>query len=276
MVDNSRRRNINTNFYLELARGRIEGASDVHKFGAATNVDTADGIVNLWDGMANNITTKIPVYTYSTTADITHLACTDNTYTGHPVTLEGLDANWDYTIQTINVTGNTPAELLVPLVRVFRGYISNAVELGDTDHIYVGVGDSFTSGIPDDLSDTRCVIHGNRGQTQMSMYSVPRGYKLYITRGWSTLAGKLNVNIIMYIRVRDFGGVWRRLHITSHRGAGSSSNERAYEIPLVLDSQMDIEYLCETDANDGALSAGFHAMLIREDYANSSPKIIVP
>jgi len=96
---------------------------------------------------------------------------------------------------------------------------------------------------------------------------------MYITRGWSSSAGKNNANLIIYIRVRSFGHVWRRLHTTALKATATSNDTRPYEIPLKLKSQQDIEYLVESDINDSSVAAGFHAILIREDYANSGSLI---
>jgi len=51
-----------TDFYLEASRGRIVDVRTVHKFGLAPSIDTADGLVCIWDGVADDIGGKILAY----------------------------------------------------------------------------------------------------------------------------------------------------------------------------------------------------------------------
>jgi hypothetical protein len=261
---------INTNYYLELARGRIYGATTIHKFGLAEDIDTDDGIVNIWDGMDPDIGSKIPNYTYSTTADITTMSSTD-VGSSCVINVQGLDENWDLVVQRVALNGQSPVLLTVPLIRVFRGYMDCSQKLPNGEHVYIHTGATLSGGKPTDDSTVRAIIDGYRAQTQMAMYTVPRGYKLYITRGWATTTGKSQGNLIMTIRTRFFGKVWRQLHVVALKASGSTVSDRSYEIPIVFEGQQDLEYLAATDTNDAGCSAGFHAMLIREDYGNSSP-----
>lgn len=273
MTDNSEYLPVNTNFYVEVARGRVRGASVVHKFGVASDIDTGDNVVNVWDGMSlDNDTGKIQTYTYSDTDDIRYVS-SSQAGTDCVVTVEGLDVNWDYVIQDVQLDGQNPVALTVPLLRVFRAYINCSFGLNTGEFFYVYTGGSLTGGTPDTTTNVRAIVSADRGQTQMAMYTVPRGYRLYITRGWATAAGRINGTSILYIRVRSKDRVWRQLHITALKGNASSSAMRPYEIPLILESQQDLEYLVDTDTNDAAVSAGFHAVLLREDYANSKPII---
>ncbi len=271
-MDHSRKYPVTTNYYVEMVRGRIRGAIPVHKFGLAIGIDTADGIVSIWDGMEDDLPTgKITTYTLSTTADIVDMVATDATYIGYPMEIHGLDANLDYWIQTVDCNGQTPVTLPIPLIRVFRVKVANGVE--PTGHVFVSTGvGGYTAGVPNTPASIRAIVHGGRNQTQMAMYSVPRGYTLYADLGWSNMAGKLSGSTsVLYIKTNEIGHVPRELHRTAMATTGSSHSLRPYSIPIPIREKHDLMYYADSSANDGAVAAGFHGMLLREDYENSSP-----
>ena len=249
-----------SDYYLEVARGYVPNAITVHKFGEGDGIDTADGIVDIWDGTSDLVASPIKTYTWSTTADIDTISSSNDSDT-MDVEIQGLDENWDLVLQTVTVDGQTKVTLPTPLIRVFR--MKNVGTTNILGNLFCYVDTAIVGGIPTDGSKVRAIIRDGHNQTQMALYSVPRGYSLFIKLGWSTIAGKnTTANIGIFIKVRSFGSVFRELHTTALLSAGNSVSTRPYEIPLKLEEKTDIIYSCGVTQNDTAVSSGFHGILI--------------
>lgn len=252
-----------SNYYLEAARGNLLDTSVMHKFGNAEDVDTADGLVNIWDGVSSSLAgDKIPTYTYSTVADIDSISSSDDA-DAVDIEVQGLDTNWKLVTQTVTLTGRTAATLTTPLVRAFRMINRGATDAAGTVYLHTN-GAALTLGVPDAGSTVRAIIKDGDNQTQMALYTVSAGYTMFITAGWANLAKKTAAAADIKIRVRESGGVFRVAHTLSLDSAGSSGDHRPYAIPISFPEKTDIEYLTAVSANDVSVSAGFHALLITD------------
>lgn len=249
-------------YYLEVARGYIPGAITVHKFGSAEDIDTADPPATVWDGCNDGLgISKIPQYTYSTTADIDTITSSD-IGDAMDIEVQGLDANWDLTVQTITLNGQLEVLLPIPLIRVFRVKNVGSVDLvGD---VYIRTtGSGAAAGLPTDPTSVRAIIHAEDNQTQMAIFTVPMGYSLFITHGWASIARKKDCAIIIKIYQRTFGGVFRILHTLALNVNGTCSDHRPYQVPFELPEKADIAYVvASVSANDAGVSAGFHGVLL--------------
>jgi len=278
MVDNSEHKYTNTDYYLEMVRGRVRGATPVHKYGEAQDLVTGQ-FSNSWDGCSDEIVTKIPVYTYSTTAAIDTMSSSSALDTGQSIEIQGLDENLDLVVQTLTSNGQSKVTLIVPLLRVFRAKNISLFGSDIVGNLYIYEDTTLSGGVPVDTSKVRAIIRDGHNQTQMSQYTVARGYALYIDFGWANISkagGATPTEIELQIRNREYDKVWRELHKTVLLSSGSSASNRPYNIPLRLGSTYDIEYRGKPSASGLSLSAGFHGMLLREDYANSSPIVYYP
>lgn len=256
-----------TNFYLEASRGRITHTSTIHKFGNAEAVDTGDVPATIWDGTCDTLgSTKVPAYTYSTSADIVDIASGDD---GDTVDIEvhGLDTNWDLVVQTVTLTGQTVATLSTPLIRVFRMINVGSTDLAGTVYLTT-TGAARTLGVPDVTTTIRAIIKNGDNQTQMAIYTVPAGYTMYIVHAWTSLSrfgAASPVGAQIRIKRRPFGGVFLVNHTLNLASNGGSLDHRPYDVPIPFPEKTDIEYVVsEVSANDIGVSAGFHAILIEE------------
>lgn len=251
-----------------VARGLVEGSYTMHKFGNASDVDAADVPAVIWDGTCAIIPYKIANYTYSTSADIDTLSSSNAGDTTQLIEVQGLDANWNLKIQTIQLNGQNAVILPVPLIRVFRMFNKGSTNIAGTVYLATS-GRPATAGVPNAPGTTvRAIIKDGDNTTQMALYSVPKGYSAYITAGWANLsklgapASPASVQVQVY--QRSFGGVFRVIHTLALNTNGSSGDHRPYTIPLLLPEKTDIVYkVLSTSADNLGVSAGFHAMIIR-------------
>ncbi len=151
---------------LEIAAGRVSGVSGVNKFGANTAVGN-DATEDIWDGQGT--------YIFPTTADITHISQTSNDAPMYSavIELQGLDENWELTVQTkaLHFSDTTTLiELDTPLIRVFRmKVLADVVAAEDISATNSAGTSSYAK-----------MLAGNN-QTFMAIYTVPAGKTAYMT-----------------------------------------------------------------------------------------------
>jgi hypothetical protein len=163
------RANRSDDYMKRVAAGEVTGQFAVNKFGQNTSIDSGTE-EEIWDGSVS--------YSFPLTATITHIRqATDQVGTDGGITIEvqGLNANWDLTVQNVvldAVDTTTEVVLGTPLIRVFRmkvlAFVSVAADLwvGAT-----GVG-AITA---------KAIIAAGNNQTLMAIYTVPAGCTAYMT-----------------------------------------------------------------------------------------------
>jgi hypothetical protein len=258
-----------SNFYLELAKGNISGHSVVHKFGNAEDFDQSDGFVTVHGGADDNTDWEQMVYLYSTTADIDSISSED---AGDDQVLEiqGLDTNWDLTVQEVTLNGQSRVALGTDLIRVFR-----MKNLGTTDnagHVFCFVNSAITSGVPDDATQIRAIMHPGNNQTLMAVFSIPNGKTGYLTNFYLSTHGAsrtatYNIHLLMRTNVATPSGlgIFQLKHTGSVIEDGTSHWNYAYQVPEQIAAKTDIEIQCDvlgTAVTAASVSAGFDLILV--------------
>lgn len=253
-------------FWVAAARGRLEGVKAVHKFGLATNIQTGNTPVDVWDGVHGNLTTQINPYNWLDAPVDIQVSSSSALDVGNEITGEGLDENWMLATGSVLLTGQTPVLAGLQRRRIFRGYTSGPTET--VGIVFVSeAGTAVVGGVPTDPTKIYAIIHPGSQQTQMGLYTVPEDHELLITHGWGNIAkdGGVAVNAACTIKRRDFGGVFRTLHSFSLGTNGNTGDHRPYSIPLLLKAKTDLVYRVEdVSANGASIAAGFHGILIKK------------
>ena len=248
---------------LSIAKGDVVNTFFTHKFGSASDFDTADGAVTVWDG-ADDADIGEMQYTYSTTADIDSLSSTDAGDT-QDIEVQGLDANYDLVLQTITLTGQTRVALTTPLIRVFR--LKNVGSVDVAGFVYCYVNGTLTGGRPDTTADIRAVIEGDNNQTLMAVFTVPNGTTAYLRSFFASSAGAKKVtNFIIRLRARPFGQVFQVKNKTAIPSDGAGL-QYIYDDPETFSAKTDIEMTAEITAGavtQASVSAGFDMVLITD------------
>ena len=258
---------------LSIAQGKVTDTGFVHKFGNAPNFDTGDGEVDIWDGANDGASYESMVYTFSTTNDIDSVCGDSTSDVGVDIAIEGLDIDYREVTQLININGQNRIALTTPLLRAYRMYNANGIDL--VGNVYCYVDTPLTSGVPTDTSKIRAIIRKNsagrgNGQTLMAIYTVPNGIKAYM-RGWyaATAGAKKDANYLIKLYSRNFNGVFRVKHVSALSDIGTSSYQHRYDEPQVFDEKTDIimtAQVLDAAVTDASISAGF-------DIVDSIPTI---
>ena len=164
---------------LDIPAGNIPGYSGVNKFGRNPNI-ASGATEEIWDGSAT--------YYFPTTTEITTVgqAADQLAMRDKDVEIQGLDANWDLTVQTatLNATDtSTTVAITTPLIRVFRVKVMTNVV---TDQNVVISSDSG-------LRTFALALAGNN-QTLMAIYTVPNDKTAYMTSWYTSVNPATNLD----------------------------------------------------------------------------------
>ena len=245
---------------LSLSKGDIPGHSVIHKFGAAPDFDEIDTFVDVWDG-ANDASPNLMTYIWSTSAIITQLTSSAVADT-ESIEIQGLNSNWELTIQTLTLNGRNIVNLTTPLIRVFR--VKNVDSTDLTGTVYVHETGGVTDGVPDVLSRIKAMIAIGNNQTLMAIYTIPEGCTGYMRRLYADGANGTFNNLgqsIVKLFTRSYGGVFQIKYIGSINSTGTSHLLKEYPEPKVFAAKTDIIIKVSTSVTASSIAAGFDLVL---------------
>ena len=237
------------NVFLNISRGLVKGTSYVHKFGAVPSMSTST-TGTIWD--VND--TLYPWSAWATAGTIT-IDRADAGDTNKLVTVVGLDQNYDPIEETItltNATGNTSTN---QFIRVFRAFV---IDGGTVNAGLISIKRNGT---------TVAAITAGKGQTLMSVYTVPDHHTAYLLKGTCTAQAGADATGDMFVRY--FGQTTFRVgHSFEVSGSGG---QYMYEFatPLRIPAKSDIDVRVATRSNNGRYTAAFDLILIKDNLVGA-------
>jgi len=150
-------------FELQVARGQIPWHTKVDIFGFSGNVGST-ALGPLWEGLTSSGGT----YAYPGSASaLTLVSDSVSDTSALSIIISGLDANYAPITETIAMNGTTNVTTTKSFFRINNMSTTNGLNAGNiTAKIGVTTYAKISTGI---------------GQTQMSLYTVPAGYTLYLS-----------------------------------------------------------------------------------------------
>tara|TARA_B100001939_G_scaffold143952_1_gene124641 strand:+ start:842 stop:1579 length:738 start_codon:yes stop_codon:yes gene_type:complete len=230
-------------FKLNVSRGKVRGATAVHKFGAVPEL-SQNTTGTAWD--KND--TVYPWSSFSSAGVI--VAQTANASDdGKKVTVLGLDSDYNETSEVFTLSSSGTVTGSVNFIRVYRAFISE----GDNN---VGTI-TFQKGGTDVL-----LITAGKGQTLMAIYTVPAGYTGYLYQGTASAESGADATGDMFVRY--FGqSAFRIGHTFEVAGAGGEYNYQ-FTFPVQIPEKSDIDVRFSTRTNNGRYTASFDILLVQE------------
>lgn len=235
---------------INISNGTVDGTGYIEKFGMNTDVDSNKETI--WDvgGIYQYLSTAQTVSATSTSPD-------DNAAgTGaRTIEVQGLDANYQLVYDSITVNG---APGTVEFLRVFRARVVTAGTSGINEGVITvdATTDAITvAGIGIDGTGSNAA---GRGQTFMSLYTVPAGKTAYLTQ-WTVGCGKQNTDAVATFMARPQGGAWNAKDIITVQ---ATTYAKDYKIPLQFTEKTDIEVRAYSTTNNSLVSSTFNLLLI--------------
>ena len=234
---------------LNIARGLVKGTTFNHKFGAVPALSiNVTGTV--WD--VND--TVYPWATY-TAADVVNIERNSASDDGKQVTIQGLDADYNFVEETITISGADTAGT-TEFLRVNRAFVEDgATNVGNIDIEYGAAGGT-----------TIARITAGKGQTLMAVYTIPAGYTGYLAKGTCSVQSGGSASGDMMVRYfgQDSFRVGHSFEVTATGG------QYLYEfaVPIPIPEKSDIDVRAKAAGNNSRITAAFDIILIKNGIAS--------
>lgn len=234
-----------SDFYLNVARGAIQGVSFINKFGQNPDIDIAAD-EDIWDQGGD--------YDFPTQARIHDIASTDAADdligTGaRTVEIFGLDSNYNEISEIIDMDGLTDVPTTNSYLRMHRMIVRSA-----------GSGDksagNITATAQTDATVTAQITNGNN-QTLMAIYTIPNGKTGCITNVFFSVGKKTAAAADVEFLVRPLNEVFQNKMPMSGNTQGKSHVQHKMMPYEVVDAKSDIKMRASVTANDAVVSGGF-------------------
>ena len=232
-------------FDLNVSRGKVRGASQIHKFGA-TPSQSINTTASVWD----KGDTLYPWSAFDTPGVLVaaQVGASDN---GKVITIEGLDENYELASEDFTLSSTGTVTGTQTFKRVYRGFVSS----GDGSN----VGQiNFSRGGTQVLR-----ILAGAGQTLMAVYTVPAGYTGYLYQGTATAQSGADATGYMYVRYNSVATIFRVGHTFEISGGGQYEYE--FSFPQEMPEKTDIDIRLTTRSNNGRFTAAFDILLIKNE-----------
>jgi hypothetical protein len=232
-------------FDLNVSRGKVRGASQIHKFGA-TPSQSINTTASIWD----KGDTLYPWSAFNTPGVLVgaQVGADDN---GKVVTIEGLDENFELVSEDFTLSSSGTVTGTKTFKRVYRGYVSS----GSGEN----VGQlNFSRGGTQVLR-----ILAGAGQTLMAVYTVPAGYTGYLYQGVATAQSGADATGYMYVRYNSVATIFRVGHTFEVAGGGEYTYKFAF--PQEMPEKTDIDVRLTTRSNNGRFTAAFDILLVKNE-----------
>ena len=220
-----------------IASGGLAGYSGVHKYGGVfgtalstmstvwTAADTSATALYNWGHSAGTLSVVS-----SSGSDVTD------------VTIQGLDANYEFVEETFTLTGTTPVVGATSFTKVNRAFMQTATNVGK---IQASIGGVVVTEIGADF-----------GQTMQCFYTVPAGKTGYMTN--INASASKNQATDLFLFQRPFGGAFR---VAASISLNQSNQAIDFPVPLKFTEKTDIDLRVRGSSN-ATVSADFTIILV--------------
>ena len=224
---------VSGDFYFDVASGKVDGYSSINKFGHNPSTTSGDDV---WSGGG--------VYDFfPTSAQAIDVHSTDNDDavgdTGaRTLLVYGLNESWHEVSEYVNLNGTTPVLLHNTYRRMYRSVILTAgsFETNEGNILFEVVG----------TSDVALHIDASDGQTQTTIYTIPKGKGGYFIKGYVGIADDDKNGEVAEFQWQARGnngvtGAWAVKGEMGVNNIGSSNWQYEYGVPAgMLPEKTDI------------------------------------
>jgi hypothetical protein len=220
-----------------IAAGGLAGYSGVHKYGGVfgTALSTFSTVWTAAD------TSGTALYDWTHSAGTLSVVSTSGSDTGG-VTIQGLDANYDFVEESFTLTGTSAVTGSTSFTRVNRAFMNDATNVGK---IQASIGGTVVT-----------EIGAGFGQTLQCFYTIPAGKTGYMTN--INASASKNQSTDLFLFQRPFGGAFR---VTSTLSLNQSNQSIDFPVPLKFTEKTDIDLRVQGSAN-ATISADFTIILV--------------
>ena len=229
---------IESDFYMDVMRGKIPGWFGVHKFGKNPDLG-ASSTEDIWAVGGTIVFSSQPVRVRVAAGGN---AQDDPLGSGAgTLTIAGLDANWDLYSENIVTSGTAAGPLSTGhFMRVYRMFVATT---GATASYTSPGGNIGAISVQTSSGSPVISIIAARGQSQTTLYTTPRGYTCFLLRVSGSVGSTKAADVLLYRRPAawDTSGALagsKRLIWTDDSVVGQY--EQVFSMPVQIDEMTDI------------------------------------
>jgi hypothetical protein len=227
------------NFFLNVSRGLVKGASFTHEFGYNPSVDTNTDPETVWSYGG------LYPWTALNSPQVLYVKSSDDTDTG-TILLTGLDADYNPITATIVLTGTTAVSTgAIAFKRIHRMRVVSGSHVGQiTAHTVNGNGTVVSH------------ISVGEGQATTAIYTIPAGKIGYLYKGDAST----NQDAVIKFYVRPSNNGFQVAHI-----AEVVTGQYIYDFPFPspLPEKTDLEVRCDfVNNNNTRVAINFDILLL--------------
>jgi len=247
----------NTDFLLEVNKGKIAGHSLTHKFGWRGNVTTTHQ--HLWNDPVINTSLIWP--TVAETFDV--ITTGNDTSAGagaREVTIIYLDSNFVQQTGTVITNAGTQASTFSG-IRLIKAYVTDCGTYGGTNENLITI-QGTTSG------NDYGFIEAAEGQTQNTQYTVPAGHTAYILRASMTTEANKGANFILHQRQdADVIAAPFTAQRVVHQWDGIETPlDEEFKANHIFPAKTDLWVGCDMVSGSGTLQFDYDILLIDNNF----------
>ncbi len=230
-------------------------APSVQKFGQDTSVGNA-AYEDVWDIAVLN-------YNFLSTAATLYIGSSNASDTAVTVTVEGLDANWNYQTIAVALDATDPQADQVAVItaggsetwiRVNRAYVSGATASVGNIYIADELPATWTAGgLPGTLSNTVAYISIADQITEQAIYSTAAG-KTGRVVSWEVTVESAQATDAR-LQIREFGGVFQTK--SNVVNVSNDTYKKTYGTYLKVPPKSDVKIAVKAQAATSAVVAEF-------------------
>ncbi len=250
-------------FLIEVAKGNIPGHSIRHRFGKGIVGTTMVPIAS---------SLKYPTPTVATTIEAVS-SDADDTVAGagaRTVTIKGLDVNWEEITQTVNMNGLTPVPFPIDMIRVYDWWVASS-------GVYATSALGSHQGIITIQTSPGAVLWFNgtvtpypKGQSEISGFTVPDGFRAYIFIHSIVADSTKSVDVMMATRISadDVTVPFPPMRAMKEFTGVSDSPVGAHDKAPInsLAERTDIIFMGIVSSGSASVSIDYEVLLIADGY----------
>ena len=220
-----------------ISAGGLEGYSGVHKYGAVygTALSTFSTVWTAAD------TSATALYNWGHSAGTLSVVSTSGSDVTD-VTIQGLDADYNFVEETLTLTGTAPVTGSTSFTKVNRAFMNTATNVGK---IQASIGGVVVT-----------EIGAEYGQTLQCFYTIPAGKTGYMTNINASASKNQIVDLLLY--QRPLGGAFR---VASTLSLNQGNQSIEFPVPLKFTEKTDIDLRVRGSGN-ATISADFTIILV--------------
>ena len=249
-------------FPIEASKGNVPSHTVIHKFGRNSAISSSfNPITESTFYRTPTLNTALEVLSDDADDNATGAGARSITYEG----LQESGGNLVVVTNTVSLNGTTAVSLPDSLIRLYRWQVATTGTYAhQTAPSHQGTLTIRESGGGDTWSEIAINTFG-RGQSQIGAYTVPSGYKAYISDVVYSVENDKEAEILLFQRngVLNTSAPYDPIRLVTEISSAKGASNVHYPAPLAFEEETDIIFFGKLKAGSGPGTIDFTLYLVQ-------------